>query len=203
MQASVIGKMSEYYRCFIAVTPDDSIVEECVRLRDRLERKIASGFIRWCSRQQLHLTLKFFGNVEIERIEELKSRFLDICGQFSKFELTIENVGAFPDVNFPRVIWLGIKGEVDKLMNLQASIESGLSSFGDNKEDREFKPHLTLARIKNAPPREQRKIGENLQELSGKIGRLGSWRVESVLLMRSILDPAGAIYQPLERADLK
>jgi 2'-5' RNA ligase len=195
--------MSEYYRCFIAVVPDDSVIEECIRLRDRLDRKISSGFVRWCSRQQLHLTLKFFGNVEIDKIEDLKSQFANICGQFNTFDLSVENIGAFPDINFPRVIWLGVKGEIDKLMKMQATLDSGLSEFGDNKEDREFKPHLTLARIKNAPPREQRKIGESLKEICGKIGSIGSWKVKSVVLMQSILDPAGAVYQVLEKVELK
>lgn len=195
--------MSDYYRCFIAIAPDDSVIDECIRLRDKLERKIASGFIRWCSRQQLHLTLKFFGNVEIDKIEELKSRFSEICKQFNKFELRIEKLGAFPEISFPRVIWLGVNGEVEKLVKLQAGLDSGLSEYGDNKEDREFKPHLTLARVKNAPPREQKKIGENLKEFADRVGILGTWKVESVILMRSILDPAGAVYQPLEKADLK
>jgi len=195
--------MSEYYRCFIAVVPDDSVIDECIRVRDKLNRKIQSEFIRWCSRQQLHLTLKFFGNVEIGRIEDLKLRFRDICSQFSVFNLLIENLGAFPNINFPRVIWLGVKGDIEKLMGLQKALNLGLADFGDNKEENEFKPHLTLARIKNAPPKEQKKIGEGIKEMADKIGSPGSWKVQSVVLMQSILDPAGAIYQALERADLK
>jgi len=109
------------------------------------------------------------------------------------FHLEISGLGAFPNINQPRVIWVGIRGEMNNLQRLQQNIDSALAPFGFAKEERPFVPHLTLARIKEkALPAERKSLGELL--ISARFELSYSFDVEAISLMRSQLTPEGAIY---------
>lgn len=195
--------MENQLRCFIAVKPPENIIFKVLEIKRELEKKFNNNFVRWCTQEQMHLTLKFLGNVIETDIDKLKQALRSSCENFHQFELSICGIGCFPTFNSPRVIWLGMNGEIDKLKSLQESVEIAVCEFGDNKEEREFKPHLTLARIKNAPRREVINISNNLKQIAGQIGLVGIWQVTEVLLMQSILQPSGAVYKELDRIDLQ
>ncbi|MGC8744682.1 MAG: RNA 2',3'-cyclic phosphodiesterase [Verrucomicrobiia bacterium] len=195
--------MEDQVRCFIAIRPPDAVLDKILGLMKDFEKKIPNEFIRWCSKEQLHLTLKFLGNVNESDIEKLQQSIGNSCSGFSQFELTICGLGCFPVFDFPKIIWLGITGETNILRALQETIEINVCEFGDSKEEREFKPHLTLGRIKNAPRRELFSIGKGLKVAVSQVGVIGNWIVREVLLMQSVLQPSGAVYNELAKFNLK
>jgi 2'-5' RNA ligase len=107
--------------------------------------------------------------------------------------LNVRNLGAFPSVNRPRVLWLGIDGDTDALINLQTEIDAGFQDYGFKKEDRPFKPHLTLARIKE--PKGLVGLAETVTKNEDYIA--GSFTVSGLTLFKSDLKPTGAIYTKL------
>jgi 2'-5' RNA ligase len=110
-------------------------------------------------------------------------------------------LGAFPNAKQPRVAWVGIKGEVDKLMSLQQRVDANLSPLGFPKESRPFSPHLTLGRLREkTSPRERQHLGELL--MSTGFETAFRFKVDAISLMRSRLAPAGAIYSCLARVKL-
>lgn len=195
--------MEDQVRCFIAIRPPEVVLDKILGLKSDFEKKIPNEFIRWCSKEQLHLTLKFLGNVYESDIEKLQESIGNSCSGFSQFELTISGLGCFPGFDFPKVIWLGITGETDVLRALQETIEINVCEFGNSKEEREFKPHLTLGRIKNAPRRELVSIGKGLKIAVSQVDVIGNWIVREVLLMQSVLQPGGAVYKELAKFSLQ
>ncbi len=190
-------------RCFIAIKPTDEIQNRILKLIEDLRDQLGSDLIRWCSEEQLHITLSFLGDVEEEKIECLKTTLKEYCSEFSKFNLTVGGLGCFPDLNFPRVVWVGINGDVDNLADLQEAVQVAVCDFGSHKEEKEFKPHLTIARIKRATSMELRDIKNKLQRTISSVGLIGDWHVDKVLLMESLLQPSGAVYQELESVKLR
>ncbi|MGC8828431.1 MAG: RNA 2',3'-cyclic phosphodiesterase [Verrucomicrobiia bacterium] len=195
--------MDNQLRCFIAIRPPEELLDKILDIRKEFEKKLPGNFIRWCSKEQLHLTLKFLGNVKDEDIEKLKDSLRDSCTGFSRFELAICGLGCFPNFDFPRVIWLGITGDTGVLISLQETIEINVCEFGECKEEQEFRPHLTLGRIKNAPRKELVSIAKELKIAAEKIGLIGSWIADEVLLMQSILQQSGAVYKELAKFKLQ
>ena len=117
----------------------------------------------------------------------------DISKQVTPFNLVLEDVGVFPNLRRPRVVWIGLKGDVDKLVNLQKDIESAMEQFGFESENREFKPHLTLARVKfgRGDHHWERIMQKTVVENSTP------FIVSSFFLFESILKPTGAQYNKL------
>jgi RNA 2',3'-cyclic 3'-phosphodiesterase len=155
-------------------------------------RGIPSG-IKWVSSYQIHLTLKFFGAITQETIEKISSTVSPFSLGFERFALTLKGIGAFPNLYRPRVIWMGFGGDTEILKELHEKIDQALMPLGIAKEERVFKPHLTLGRNK----------ANELNELL--VQRLTQWSeketqpfpVEALTLYRSDLKPTGAIYTPL------
>ncbi len=120
----------------------------------------------------------------------------------SSFQLQLTEVGAFPNMRRPRVIWVGIKGEVDKLISWQQRLDDGLVPLGFAKEARPFTPHLTLARLRdNCSPGDVLHFGETMASMHVEVDY--KFTVTSLNLMRSQLLPAGAVYSRLAEVKLK
>lgn len=107
--------------------------------------------------------------------------------------LNVRNIGAFPSVNRPRVVWLGIDGDTDALISLQAEIDTGFQEYGFKKEDRPFQPHLTLARVKE--PKGLVGLAETVKKNEDYVA--GNFTVSGLTLFKSDLKPTGAIYTKL------
>ena len=170
------------------------------RLRRELERD-EHRFVKWVDPLGVHLTLKFLGNIAASRVTEITGAMRKAVQGTPPFHLEISGLGAFPSVRQPRVFWVGVSGEMDRLSGLQQSIDSALAGLGFAREERPFVPHLTLARIREgASPLERRSFGE----LVGSTAFEDKYpvHVEAVRLMRSQLTPAGAIYSCLSAVEL-
>ncbi len=150
----------------------------------------------------IHLTLKFLGNISAQKVTDI-TRVMEQASQgVSPFQLQITEVGAFPNMRRPRVLWVGIKGEVDKLIAWQQRIDNGLVPLGFAKEARPFTPHLTLARLReNCSPGDRLHFGEMVARSHVEVDY--NFTVNSLNLMRSQLFPAGAVYSRLAEVKLK
>lgn len=185
--------MDEQWRCFIALDLSRELRAAVSDLQHRLRSRLSTDAIRFVRSEQLHLTLKFLGNVGSGDAGALKQALESACRNAPKMKLQLDGVGCFPDFNRPSVIWVGIHGDVEKLTALAKTIGDATAAFGDHDEKRVFRPHLTIARVKNA--KEGRRIGESLKSI--KTAPLGEWSAARVELIRSQLSPKGAAYTTL------
>ncbi len=188
-------------RAFIAVDLSPEILQRLEDVAGQLKQRLSEVQIRWVPVENIHLTLKFLGDVSLTNLEVLKRILLAEASNHSPFEMSVGELGAFPSLHRPRVIWVGVTAPAG-LNTLQHSIESETARLGYQRENRGFSPHLTLGRVsRNAPSRDARQIGEVMD--SFKVGFLGATRVSEVHLYRSDLQPGGAVYTRLMSAPLQ
>jgi len=179
-------------RAFLALEPPENVLQEISRLQEKLKREI-SGRISWTRPQGQHLTLKFFGDISKEDIHNISSAVQKRTVSEQKLNLKIEKIGVFPEARKPRVLWCGITGDAEKLINLQKKLDSDFAAIGFPAEDRPFKAHLTLARIKD--PRETTGINEALKKYGAFTA--GEFTGDKLFLFQSNLSPQGAVYTKL------
>jgi 2'-5' RNA ligase len=181
-------------RLFIAVNLTEDVRISIHRLIAgiRLDRDP----VRWISPGNIHLTLKFLGEVSPVLCEPVEGVIRDAVSRHPPFDLALQGVGAFPDIRRPRVVWIGVKdGEALSIIkDVYHDIEDGLERLGFNKEKRAFHPHLTIGRIRSTRKGKD-KLSPGLAERLERVSLPGErLRVESVELMESILRPTGAEY---------
>ncbi|MBX3086678.1 MAG: RNA 2',3'-cyclic phosphodiesterase [Anaerolineae bacterium] len=191
---------SALLRLFIAITLPEAIHAAIVPIQQRLERLDTSHAIRWASDDSLHLTLKFLGETPADRVEAISAAMQAACKQ-APFRLNIEGLGWFPTLRSPRVIWLGVTGDVPALHHLRDAVERTVAPLGFPTEARPFSPHLTLGRTRQqASKAALASFAEEAGQLP--VAQLGSWQVPELVLMRSDLRPSGAVYTVLARTAL-
>ena len=146
--------------------------------------------VAWVARDNLHVTLKFLGHVEPDRLDRAMAALHAATATVGAFELAVVGLGAFPSPNRPRVVWAGLGAGADAARALAARIDEGLSREGFAKEEREFAGHVTLGRVRE--PRPDPDLAAAIAAAGGRpFGRLNAERVS---LMRSELSPRGARY---------
>jgi len=192
----------EKIRTFIAIELGESIKDELTKLQERLKGEAPRGSVRWVRPGGIHLTLKFLGDVPADQIEEIARALQKSCQGFAPFSLSCGGLGCFPNLNRPRVVWVGIQEETGTLAQLHEAIEENVAPLGYPTEKRKFSPHLTLGRVqRRVGSGDRRRLGELVGAL--EIGTLGQMEVRSVNLMRSDLRPSGAVYTRLAEVELK
>lgn len=191
----------EKIRSFIAIELPGEIKSDLAQLGDRL-MDARHPFVKWVDVENIHLTLKFLGNVAVNQITEITEAMREAIRGVSPFRLEISGLGAFPRMEQPRVIWVGISGETDKLSELQRRVDSKLVRLGFAGENQSFVPHLTLARVRDGASSSDRKdLGRLLA--STKFESKGHITVNSINLMKSQLTPDGPIYSRLFTVSLQ
>jgi 2'-5' RNA ligase len=190
----------EQVRCFVAI----ELPEEIKAALSRIQAELKSGSqspVKWVDPYSIHLTLKFLGNVNQGMTSQIAEAISEGAGGASPFHLGIKGLGVFPNPRRVQVIWVGIGGEVEKIIQLQKGIEAALERLGFAPEGRAFTPHLTLGRVReHASPDERQRLGELIA--STKSEAEYTFNVNSVSLMRSQLTREGAIYSQLSSAKL-
>ena len=147
--------------------------------------------IRWVRPEGIHLTLKFMGDVDPKIIEGLLLLLPDLVTGFKPFELTISELGCFPNNRRPRVLWAGVQGDLSILRDLHLAVDNVVNKVGLPAERRDFSPHLTLGRVRRAlSEREIKKIGQLIGTTN--LRDTPSWINRTVDLMRTELDPEGS-----------
>ena len=190
----------EQIRSFIAVELPDELKLELVKLQAQLKSGTQSP-VKWVDPDSIHLTLKFLGNIAIDRIGEITQAMEEAARAVPPFHLEVKDLGAFPNLRRVQVAWVSISGEVDKLGQLQQRIESNLARLGFAAESRPFTPHLTLARLRNqASLDERQRFGQLIADTKFEAGTI---KVEAISLMRSQLTREGAIYSRISSVKLK
>jgi 2'-5' RNA ligase len=190
----------EQIRSFIAIELPDELKVKIGQLKARLQLD-RQPWVKWVDPASIHLTLKFLGNIAIDRTGEIIRAMEEATQVVPPFQLEVKDLGVFPNLKRVQVAWVGIMGETDKLGQLQQRLDSNLALLGFAPESRPFTPHLTLARLRNqAPLDEQKKFG---QIIVGTKFEAGIIKVDAISLMKSQLTRGGAIYSRISSARLK
>ena len=179
-------------RAFLAIDPPEDILQAMSRLQEKLKREIG-GRISWTKPQGQHLTLKFFGDISTEDVKNICSAVQNRVASGQSLNLKIEKLGVFPDARRPRVIWCGVYGDAEKLSILQKQLDSDFAGIGFPMEDRPFRAHLTLGRIKDSHGLTG--ISEALTKNSAFAA--GEFNCTELILFQSKLSPQGATYTKL------
>lgn len=187
-------------RAFIAIPLPEAIRLRIASLQREWQSAVPGGAIRWTPVEQIHLTLRFLGDVPLHATHALQGGLQRACDAVSAFELSAAGNGCFPGIRRPRVLWIGVGGALDALSRLQERVLRETADWGE-REDREFRAHLTYGRVKNTSPSITREIARYAQGVA--CGELGRWRVDAVCLMRSELAPAGATHRELTKCPLR
>jgi 2'-5' RNA ligase len=179
-------------RLFIAIPVPDAVKEEMERAQTELKHSLSGAEIRWTKRSQFHLTLKFLGEVPVNRIEALIGVAQKACQNFPSLQLCAQGVGAFPKVTSPRVIWIGASDPQNNLESLQAAIEGAVGAFTEEKPEGKFSGHVTLGRVRVL----NRSQTEKFAKAAGAMARrsFGEWTAAEVEIIRSVLSPGGSAY---------
>jgi 2'-5' RNA ligase len=182
-------------RAFIAIP----LSAECRDTLGRMQRTLreTGADVRWAAVPSIHLTLKFLGEADSPTIPALARELRSEAGAAPSFRLRVRGLGAFPHPGSPRVVWCGLDGETGALILLQRRVEAAAARCGFAPDDRPFRPHLTLGRVRGK---------RNLSPLADCI-KMGSeleapLRVDRFHIYQSTLKPQGAVYTALETISL-
>jgi RNA 2',3'-cyclic 3'-phosphodiesterase len=186
-------------RAFIALDLSPSVRDELGELIQVLSS--VRRQVKWVKPDQIHVTLKFLGEIEEETLPPILGAVSGTLSTYRPFIMRVRGVGAFGPGDRIRVIWAGIEEASGSLALVQRSIEKAVEPLGFPPEERPFKPHLTLGRLRD--PIRDPGLSAALAERSGFDG--GSFSVDRIVLYSSTLTPAGPIYRavhpwPLEKA---
>ena len=186
-------------RVFIAIDIDEAIKKGLADLQSELQSKIdiKKSDAKWVNPENVHLTLKFLGEIKDEQVVDVCNITKDVAGRHNSFDIDVETVGHFGGRS-ARVLWVGLGETCDQLLALQEDLEGQLASAGWPKENRKFSGHLTLCRVRNS------KAGFKLAQLTEeyKDFKIGTMPADSVCVYQSQLTPKGPIYTVLGNYEL-
>ncbi len=187
-------------RAFLAIDPPPDARSHLARLSRALAARCARERVvaRFVPPANLHLTLRFLGDVEPGRVDDVGAA-MRVAARTDPFEIAFGGLGAFPSVRKPTVLWVGIARGADSLKTLAEQVDRCLSGVGFTPEAREFRPHLTLARVRKAPSGVARVVHPVSPE---ETPASPATRVTEMVLYQSELGSGGSRYTPLFRAPL-
>jgi len=178
-------------RTFVAVCLDAELRSGISVIQERV-KKLAPN-VKWVAPDNFHVTMKFLGNVRRDRLSVVQAAMDEVAGSLAAFDLTVSGMGVFPTPRRPRVIWVGVEEGRDQLVALAKAVEDRLVRAGFEKEEKPFRSHITIGRVKESKPVEG--LVEGLGEIES--GGVGVQRVDSITVMESVLRPGGPEYKPL------
>jgi len=180
-------------RLFIAIELPDNLKEEIASIQSKL--KSSSADVKWVDCNNIHLTLKFLGNADCDKISKLNTLLDKTAASYKKFESDIFRLGAFPKIEYPRVIWIGINKNCSLIEEIEDKIDEGCFRIGFKREERSFSAHLTIGRVRSGKNKQALKQSLISQEISSRI-----FTVEKLVLFKSTLTPKGPVYTALHTA---
>jgi len=191
----------EQVRSFVAIELPDELKLELGQIQSQLKSGSPAP-VKWVDPDSIHLTLKFLGNIAVNRIDAITKAMEEAARAIPPFHLEVKGLGVFPSLKRVQVVWAGIRGDVEKLNQLQRRIESNLAQLGFTPESRPFTSHLTLARVHNqASPDERQRLGQLIADT--RFEAVHPVEVDAINLMKSQLTREGAIYSQISSARLK
>ena len=188
-------------RLFVAVELDPSVTQALAEfsaaLRHRVQALAPSARIGWVALEQLHVTSRFIGEVNDEKAAAIAGALLQPL-DVEPFDLSVAGAGAFPERGAPRVLWAGIAAGIDGLTAVEAQVSGRLDACGIARDERPYRPHVTLARVREPEGLRSAALFETLADR-----RFGTSRVEAITLFQSRTSPKGAVYTPLHQTPLR
>lgn len=184
-------------RTFIAVEIPEDVREKLAR--DIHLLKGYAPLVKWAKPENLHLTLRFLGDIKENDLDELFDAVQDAVELLEPFALEIKNFGAFPNWRHPRVVWAGCGEGEEEAIELAGLVEDACVDLGYDPERRPFRPHLTLGRVKE--PAHVHGLNETAKALAGKT--FGYVDVDEVVVFMSSLRRTGPVYSPMARLPLR
>jgi len=179
-------------RTFVAIELPRELTSKIDQLQSALKKTNAD--VSWVKPQNVHITLKFLGEVREEKIEEVYQATEKSVKGLRNFPVNLQGLGGFPNLKRPRVIWIGVEKGKEILAELYPKVEEEFFKIGFDKENRAFTPHLTIGRVKSP---------KNLEGLASEINKTTfeteDFKVQEVVVMKSTLLPTGAVYTPLKK----
>jgi RNA 2',3'-cyclic 3'-phosphodiesterase len=201
---SVTPPTPRIQRLFIALETNEAVRQAVAEVQQTLRRRGDPLPVRWVRPEQVHLTLQFLGNVVSEHIPPLVAAVAPAVAGHDALFLRADGVGAFPSIESPRVLWLGLRGGDERLLALQRSVAEAVGTVAGVVADRKpFRPHLTLGRVERL-----HRAAPGMAAIVAALARPvavppAAWEVSSVALIRSVLGAGGARYTVLERFPLR
>ncbi len=184
--------MKSVFRAFIAIDLSPDILSRIDEVSSNLKERMGKLPVRWVPAENVHLTLKFLGDVSTTYVGHLEEIIRHSAMSHECFEMSVGSLGVFPNPRRPRVIWLGVEAP-PTLMTIQRNIDQETNRLGYETKNQAFSPHLTIGRVsRGADYRELKEISDILD--TETVGFLGATRVEQINLYRSDLKPTGAEY---------
>jgi 2'-5' RNA ligase len=185
-------------RCFVAVDVPPDVRARVAALTGRLRAAAPRADIRWVNAETLHVTLKFLGEVPDVRVPLVEGALATVAAAHRPLTLVAAGTGGFPTASRPRVVYVGILGQVEALTRLAAAVDGALEAIGFPGERRAFRGHLTVGRV-----RTPRGTGGLAAVLRGEEGvAAGTWTAAELVLYRSRLRPSGAVHEAIARLPL-
>ena len=183
-------------RSFVAIELPDEIKTALTDVQGGLKAQAPPKAVRWTRPEAIHLTLQFLGDVAPGKVEAIADALRGVCDEQARFTIQLKGLGVFPNLGRPRVVWVGVAEPSGALISLQGGVTQALAPLGFEPEKRAFSPHLTIGRAsRHASRRELTAVGELITR--SEVGILGQTSVEHITLMKSDLQPSGAVYTPL------
>ena len=187
-------KDSETIRSFLAIELDEDLVPKILDVQKEFKKTNAN--IKYVNSRNMHFTLKFFGNIDLDMAEDIGSAVEKVIKNYSSFDLNIRNCGCFPNKKVIKVLWLGLE-EGSPIINLQKDLDKEFGKLGFKKE-RNFISHLTIGRVKS--PKNKKEIRETIDKLENI--EIGQMKVSKISLKKSTLTPQGPIYEDIKVFEL-
>lgn len=188
--------MSKTIRTFIAIEIPKTVISKIRELQDAIK---AYGFkIRWVRAENIHLTLKFLGDIEEIKINEIAEAVSKTAEKHSPISLKAKGIGVFPGIKRPRVLWVGLAGQLEALVKLQTTLDKNLIVLDFPREKRPFKGHLTMGRIKDRI--DVKKLGDAL--MAFRRFESETFTAGQIILYKSELTPSGAVYTELTSSSI-
>lgn len=194
--------MAETWRLFIAIPLPDTVITVLDEAQRALKKAVHPGTVTWVAPRNIHLTLKFLGEVPVAQRDTISQALSRVAEQHGELTLGTTGLGCFPNSRSPRVVWVGLGGDEDALHHLQDSVEGAIAQLGYPTENRPFSPHLTLGRVRRDAARvDAQYLGSIVGEAAHP--RAATWSVTELILFRSELKSSGVDYTKLHSAPLR
>ena len=188
--------MANTLRTFIALPVPDAVTGFLKQIQERLRSPVVN--IRWVPVANIHLTLKFLGDIDPSTVPEINARLDEAARSIDPLTLTARGVGVFPNLRQARVLWVGLSGDMKQLVLLQQDIESKLEALGFKREHRTYRAHLTIGRTRRRP--DQKALGTLLEPVKEEASE--AFGINQIRFYKSVLKPTGAEYTLLHTAHL-
>jgi len=187
-------------RTFIAIELPKEIKDKLALLQEQL--KASNADVKWVEPKNIHLTLKFIGERDDKKVEKIMQILDEVAQNKNTYEASIYSLGAFPSINSPRVIWVGLQQGDNETKAIAQDLEEKIAKIGIPKEDRPFASHITIGRTRSGLNKE--KLFEAINKLAVNLEKeFQNFAVGKIVLFKSTLTPKGPLYEALKVANLR